>query len=213
MLKYLGNKHNLTVARYQNGEAVGNKYGVISEVPASDPAAFSIVAVDKIDCVDTTADKKLPEIPINLSIKHDWSNEIKPEYQGQADKILCAVGYFPQKDTPVIGPYADIFGPGEFKLSEISIYGPMALQEKLAETLRDILNADQANSIDSASLESLVPASIVVDSAFVDKNLKTGGKGVVSQLTSVLKEMYGEDWKQKVTGSDTNAFGIEINYM
>lgn len=213
MLKYLGNRHKLTVARYQYGEAVGNKYGTISELPFPDAAAFSIVAVDKIKCTDTSVGKQIPEIAISLSAKHDWTTDIKPEYQTQAEKIICAVGYYPTIDPAVKGNYANTYGPGEFKLSEIGIYGPMASQEKLAETLKDILNADKNTGTDSASIESLIPQFITIDSIFADKNLKTGGKGILNKFASDFNNTYGDEWKQKITGSDGNAFGIQMSFL
>jgi len=171
---------------------------------------FDIVSADKIKCTKA-AGEKAGEIPVNLSSKYDFVAAAKTIPVG----AICASGYYPFIDAKKEGVYATTFGPGEFNVSEIATKGKMAAQEKLAETVDDILDANAKSGIDKTSDDSIFPASVKIDNLYAKTNIRTGGAGILSAMKSKINHYYttGSTEAEGVTAQKNNKFGLHVSFL
>jgi hypothetical protein len=204
MIKYLASKHDGLTIHYSGTKAVSNP-----DKKENDPSEFDVTAVDKIKCTDTATKNKLVEFPISLNPKFNWQSQIPT---GSIDSVICAVSYYPTLEPPVKGPYADKFGPGEFKLAELTTFAPMASQEKIMELTDEIISANSAQGIDPTSEDSLLPQKIEIPKIYTDSNLAHGG-GALEELKSKIDEVYqNKDEYEGVTASD-DSIGLHISFL
>lgn len=158
------------------------------QVGVNDSFEFDIIAVDKIKCTDTSSNTKAIEFPIYLNLNYNWQSLVLPNY---SDKIVCAVGYYPNINSPVSTTYKDQFSPGEFPIQQLSARAKMAAQEKTAQLIDEIVSQDRLLGIDSNSHESLLPAKITLDQTMLEKNIKRSNtEGLDSVLAEKIKQAY-----------------------
>lgn len=158
------------------------------QVGTNDSFEFDIIAVDKIKCTDTSSNTKAIEFPIYLNLNYNWQSLVLPNY---SDKIVCAVGYYPNINSPVSTTYKDQFSPGEFPIQQLPARAKMAAQEKTAQLIDEIVSQDRLLGIDSNSHESLLPAKITLDQTMLEKNIKRSNtEGLNSVLAEKIKQAY-----------------------
>lgn len=181
---------------------------------ANDSFEFDITAVDKIKCTDTVSGTQLVELPIYLNLNYDWKSLVLPSY---SDKVICAVGYYPTIYSPISTTYKDLFSPGEFPIQELPERAKMAIQEKSAELIDEIISQDRLLGIDSATSESLLPMQINLDSALDERNYKhLTTLGISYALRDKIKQAYKTSYPDKAYNpleTINNYNGLHVSYL
>ena len=181
---------------------------------ANDSFEFDITSVDKIKCTDTANGTQLTEFPIYLNLNYDWKSLVLPSY---SDKVICAVGYYPTINSPTSTTYKDLFSPGEFPIQELPERAKMAVQEKSAELIDEIISQDRLLGIDSTTSESLLPMKISLDSALVDRNYKQSTTlGISVALSDRIKQAYKTSYPDKTYNpleKISNYNGLHVSYL
>jgi len=184
------------------------------QTKANDSFEFDITAVDKIKCTDTTANTQLIEFPIYLNLNYDWKNLVLPSY---SDKIICAVGYYPKINSPISTTYSDLFSPGEFPIQELPERAKMAIQEKTAELIDEIISQDRLLGIESESPDSLLPVKITFDDEMMAQNFKHSTTvGLNSALKEKISQAYSKlypDKKYNLLDTINNYNGLHVSYL
>ena len=205
MIKYLASKHDGLTIHYSGAKDVSDP-----DKKENAPSEFDITAVDKIKCTDTATKNKSVEFPISLNPKFDWQSQIPT---GSINSVICAVSYYPMIEAPVKGPYADKFGPGEFKLAELTTFAPMASQEKTAELTNEIISANLVQGIDPNSEDSLLPQKIEIPKIYADSNLAHSGGGVPEELKSKIDEVYQNKNEYEGVAVSDDSIGLHISFL
>lgn len=184
------------------------------QVGVNDSFEFDIIAVDKIKCTNTSSNTKAIEFPIYLNLNYNWQSLVLPNY---SDKIVCAVGYYPNINSPVSTTYKDQFSPGEFPIQQLPARAKMAAQEKTAQLIDEIVSQDRLLGIDSNSHESLLPAKITLDQTMLEKNIKRSNtEGLNSVLAEKIKQAYSttdSDLSHTLLEPIKNYNGLHISFL
>jgi len=202
LLVYLGERHTLSVARYSYGDPTGNKVGTTATLPETSQSAISIAAADYLKCASPDGTVKIT-LPVNLSANFDWGSEIQPENLDK--KLTCALGYYPGIEPVVKGPFSTL-GPGEFSYSDLASLAPRAAQEKLAEVVAEILEANKKTGVTVDTENNLLPDTITID-----RTNYTAISAALQTLANIAYQDYGG--AVGLTPSDTNAFGLQIDFF
>lgn len=181
---------------------------------ANDSFEFDITSADKIKCTDTATNTRLVEFPLYLNLNYNWQSLALSSY---SDSVLCAVGYYPKID-PVIGSdYRNLYSPEEFPIQDLPQKAKMAVQEKTAEIIAEIISQDRLYGIDSQSPDSLLPVKINYDGAMASQNFKSKGTdGIASALQKTINQAYSKlypDGNFQVLEPINNYVGIHISYL
>jgi len=202
LLVYLGERHTLAIARYSHGDPTGNRLGTTATLPETSQSAISIAAADYLKCASPDGTVKIT-LPVNLSTNFDWASEIKPENLDK--KLTCALGYYPGIEPVVKGPFSTL-GPGEFSYSDLASLAPRAAQEKLAEVITEILEANNKTGATVDAENNLLPETITIDRA----NYTAIAAALQTLADSAYQNFSGATG---LTPSDTNAFGLQIDFF
>lgn len=201
LLEYLSSNHELIKIYYVKSLQAGTE---------NEAYEFDIGIIDKIKCTNTATAQKAIELPVDLTINADWTSMVN----GLDGNLLCALGYYPTIDKPTMGKYADLFGPPQFRLSDITKYGPVAAQEKTVETIDEIIGLNKFRGIANDSDQSLLPYSLTINSKFYGFNLMDNTKATLRQaLSTSLNQAYVKSEDGVGLQVDPNEKGIHVSFF
>lgn len=202
MINYLAKKHQRIEINYspKTAEITGG---------TNEPYEFDIVSVDEIRCSQNG--QKVGTIPIYLNYNYDFATAAKDI----PDSAICASGYYPNIELKTQTMYHEHFSPGEFGVSEIATKGKMAAQEKLAEVVEDIFQANSYLKINSDSEDSVLPATIIIDDKYATINQKDNSAGILVVMKEKILHYYpaGDLSGGGVVKSTEQKYGIHISYL
>lgn len=202
MINYLAKKHQRIEINYSPKTAE-------TTTGTNEPYEFDIVSVDEIRCSQNG--QKVGAIPIHLNSDYDFAAAAK----NIPDSAICASGYYPNIELEAQTAYREQFSSGEFRSSEIVAKGKMAAQEKLAEVVEDIFQANSYLKIDSDSEDSVLPATITIDDKYATINQKDNSAGVLVVMKDKILHYYptGDLSGGGVVKSTGQKYGIHISYL
>ena len=202
MINYLAKKHQRIEINYspKTAETTGD---------GNEPYEFDIVSVDEIRCSQNG--QKVGTIPIYLNYNYDFATAAKDI----PDNAICASGYYPNIELKTQSTYYEQFSPNEFKANEIASKGKMVAQEKLAEVVEDIFQANSYLKIDSDSEDSVLPATIIIDDKYATINQKDNSAGLLAVMKEKILHYYPTSnlSNNGVVKSNKQKYGIHISYL
>ncbi len=167
------------------------------------PYEFDLLSADLIKCTDIVNNKKIePPIKISLDSSKDWAALSTPETKD----YLCAMGYYPNLESPLDSPSPA--NPGQFLLSDIATSGPIAAQSKIYESVETALkdNADLVRNSGGFPI-----TKVLVPSKYFDSVMENG-QSLGSALKSKAKEIFPDRNADEIIRRDTNTKGVHIGF-